>query len=198
MRRVLVLALLALALPMAAWADGITLTNQFGTISMSTSGITSKGSELTSFNGIQAPPGHSLGTVSYSTGALISGSVAAGGEFSSAGSTFDVIGKGNYGEPKGAIFTGGFTGDIQWTLVSSVGQKLVYTLTGDLSGQLYNGVNVTGQTTQTITTHPGQLNQGIGHITLGTTTLTTPEPGTLGLLGTGLLGIAGMFRRKKS
>jgi len=198
MRRVLVLALLALALPMAAWADGITLTNQFGTISMSASGITSKGSELTSFNGIQAPPGHSLGTVSYSTGALISGSVAAGGEFSSAGSTFDVVGKGNYGEPKGAIFTGGFTGEIQWTLVSSVGQKLVYTLTGDLSGQLYNGVNVTGTTTQTITTHPGQLNQGIGHITLGTTQLTTPEPGTLGLLGTGLLGIAGMFRRKKS
>jgi hypothetical protein len=198
MRRVLVLALLALALPMAAWADGITLTNQFGTISMSAAGITSKGSELTSFNGIQAPPGHSLGTVSYSTGALISGSVAAGGEFSSAGSTFDVVGKGNYGEPKGAIFTGGFTGDIQWTLVSSVGQKLVYTLTGDLSGQLYNGVNVTGTTTQTITTHPGQLNQGIGHITLGTTQLTTPEPGTLGLLGTGLLGIAGMFRRKKS
>jgi len=194
---VLVLALLALALPMAAWADGITLTNQFGTISMSAAGITSKGSELTSFNGIQAPPGHSLGTVSYSTGALISGSVAAGGEFSSAGSTFDVVGKGNYGEPKGAIFTGGFTGDIQWTLVSSVGQKLVYTLTGDLSGQLYNGVNVTGTTTQTITTHPGQLNQGIGHITLGTTQLTTPEPGTLGLLGTGLLGIAGMFRRKK-
>jgi len=198
MRRVLVLALLALALPMAAWADGITLTNQVGTISMSAAGITSKGSELTSFNGIQAPPGHSLGTVSYSTGALISGSVAAGGEFSSAGSTFDVVGKGNYGEPKGAIFTGGFTGDIQWTLVSSVGQKLVYTLTGDLSGQLYNGVNVTGTTTQTITTHPGQLNQGIGHITLGTTQLTTPEPGTLGLLGTGLLGIAGMFRRKKS
>jgi hypothetical protein len=198
MRRVLVLALLALALPMAAWADGITLTNQFGTISMSSAGISSKGSELTSFNGIQAPPGHSLGTVSYSTGALISGSVAAGGEFSSAGSTFDVVGKGNYGEPKGAIFTGGFTGDIQWTLVSSVGQKLVYTLSGDLSGQLYNGVNVTGSTTQTITTHPGQLNQGIGHITLGTTQLTTPEPGTLGLLGTGLLGIAGMFRRKKS
>ncbi|MGA9353307.1 MAG: PEP-CTERM sorting domain-containing protein [Terriglobales bacterium] len=198
MRRVLVLAFLALALPMAAFADGITLTNQFGTISMSSAGISSKGSELTSFNGIQAPPGHSLGTVSYSTGALLSGSVAAGGVFSSAGSTFDVVGKGNYGEPKGAIFTGGFTGNIDWTLVSSVGQKLVYTLSGDLSGQLYNGVNVTGQTTQTITTHPGQLNQGIGHITLGTTTLTTPEPGTLGLLGTGLLGIAGMFRRKKS
>ena len=198
MRRGVVLALLAMVLPMAAWADGITLTNKFGTISIQQSGITSKGSQLTSFNGIQAPPGHSLGTVSYSTGALVSGSIAAGGVFSSAGSTFDVVGKGNFGEPKGPIFTGGFTGNIDWTLVSHVGQTYVFTLSGDLTGQLYNGVMVTGNTTQTITTHPGQLNQGVGHITLGNTQLTTPEPGTLGLLGTGLLGIAGMFRRKKS
>jgi hypothetical protein len=198
MRRVLVISLLALALPMSVWATNISLTNQRGTISMSDAGITSKGSQLTSFNGIQAPPGKSLGTVSYSTGALVSGSIAAGGVFSSAGSTFDVIGKGNFGEPKGPIFTGGFTGNINWTLVSQSGSKEVYTLSGSLSGQLYNGVMVTGTTTQTITTHPGQLNQGIGHITLGSTQLTTPEPGTLGLLGTGLLGIAGMFRRKKS
>ena len=198
MRRVAVIALLALALPMAVWANDITLTNQGGTISITSSGITSKGSQLKSFNGIQAPPGKSLGSVSYTTGALVSGSIAAGGIFSSAGSTFDVVGKGNFGQPKGPIFTGGFTGDIAWTLVSQTGSKLVYTLSGDLSGQLYNGVIVTGTTTQTITTHPGQLAQGIGHITLGNTTLTTPEPGTLGLLGTGLLGIAGMFRRKRS
>jgi hypothetical protein len=187
-----------MALPIAAWANDITLTNQRGTISISDSGITSKGSQLTSFNSIQAPPGKSMGTVDYSTGALVSGSIQAGGIFSSAGSSFDVVGKGNYGEPKGPIFTGSFTGNIDWTLVSQTGSKLVYTLSGNLVGQLYNGVMVTGTTTQTITTHPGQLNQGIGHITLGSTTLTTPEPGTLGLLGTGLLGIAGMFRRKKS
>ena len=199
MRRVVVLALLALALPIAAWADGIDLTNLYGTISISNSGIISKGSELTSFNGIQAPKGHSLGSVSYGTGALLTGSIAAGGTFSATGSYFDVVGKGNYGQPKGNIFVGSFVGPITWTLVSQVKQRVHYELTGNLSGQLYTGRTVTGQTTQDFYSSVGQLKQGIGHIQLGTTHLnSTPEPGTLGLLGTGLLGIAGTFRRKKS
>jgi hypothetical protein len=197
MRRVVVLALLALALPMAAWADGIVLTNQFGSISVSAAGIVSKQSQLTSFNGVVAPAGHSMGSVSFSTGALVSGSLAAGGTFSATGSSFVVIGKGNYGEPKGTIFSGSFVGPISWTLTSPPGQKnLTYTLSGTIQGMLYNGRMVTGTTTQNIFTVQGQLAQGIGHIRVGTTNLTAPEPGTLGLLGTGLLGIAGMFRRK--
>ena len=78
MRRVLVLALLALALPMAAWADGIDLVNLHGSISISSAGITSVGSQLHQFNGVVAPSGHTLGSVSFSTGALLSGSIAAG------------------------------------------------------------------------------------------------------------------------
>src|ERR1019366_10346642 len=112
MRRVVVLALLALALPIAAWADGIVLTNQFGSISISTAGITSVQSQLKSFNGITATAGHSLGSVSFSTGALTSGSIRWGGTFSATGSTFVVIGKGNYGQPKGTIFSGSFVGPI--------------------------------------------------------------------------------------
>jgi PEP-CTERM motif len=197
MRRVLVLALLALALPMAAWADGISLVNEFGSISVSDSGITTKGSELKQFNSIVAPPGKSLGTVSFSTGALTSGSLLAGGTFSATGSSFLVVGVGKYGEPKGTIFSGAFVGPIDWTLTSPPGDKSrTYTLSGEISGMLYTGRVVSGTTTQDIFTSTGQLAQGVGHIRVGTTNLTVPEPGTLGLLGTGLVGIAGIFRRK--
>jgi hypothetical protein len=188
-------------MPIAAWASGIDLTNQFGTISISNSGISSKGSELTSFNGFTAPAKHSMGTVSYTTGALLTGSIAGGGTFAGdASSSFVVVGNGHYGVPvKGTLFSGTFVGPVTWTLVSQVHQKVYYTLTGNLSGQLYTGRTVTGTTTQNLYSSVGQLSSGIGHITLGNTHLnTTPEPGTLGLLGTGLLGIAGTFRRKKS
>ncbi len=197
MKAALLLIVLALALPVTAFADGIVLTNQNGSISISTAGISSFGSQLKSFNGVVAPPGHSLGSVRFSTGALISGSIAAGGTFSSTGSSFVVIGKGNYGQPKGTIFNGSFVGPIIWTLTSPPGAKnLTFTLSGTIQGMLYNGRMVSGTTVQNIYTINGQLAQGIGHIKVGSTPLAVPEPATLGMFGVGLVALGGMFRRK--
>ncbi len=199
MRRLLFVTILALALPFAAWADGIALVNEFGGISISNSGISTTGSELKQFNSIVAPPGRSLGTVSFSTGALVTGSLLAGGTFSAAGSSFLVVGVGKYGAPKGTIFSGSFIHPIDWILTSPpADQSRTYTLTGTISGMLYTGRIVTGKTTQNIFTANGQLAQGIGHLHMGSTSFTVPEPGTLGLLGTGLAGIAGMFRHKQT
>jgi PEP-CTERM motif len=194
MKQLAVLLGLAL-LPMAAWADGIDMTNQFGGLSVTTAGIVMTGSQLKSFEGITAPLGHSLGSVSFSTGALLSGSIMGGGTFSSVGSTFVVTGVGNFGQPKGTIFTGSFVGPILWTLDSTVGRNLTFTLTGTISG-MFEGRKVTGTTTQTMYSTNGQLSTGIGHARMGTTNLAVPEPGTLGLLAMGLFGIAGTARRK--
>ncbi len=197
MKAALLLIVLALALPLTAFADGIVLTNQNGSISISTAGISSFGSQLKSFNGVVAPPGHSLGSVRFSTGALISGSIAAGGTFSSTGSSFVVIGRGNYGQPKGTIFNGSFVGPIMWTLTSPPGAKnLTFTLSGTIQGMLYDGRMVSGTTVQNIYTINGQLAQGIGHIKVGSTPLAVPEPSTLGMFGVGLVALGGMFRRK--
>ena len=197
MKAALLLIVIAVALPFTAFADGIVLTNQNGSIAISNAGISSTGSQLRRFNGIVAPPGHSLGSVSFSTGALTSGSLATGGTFSSTGSSFVVMGKGNYGQPKGTIFSGSFVGPIIWTLTSPPGAKnLTFTLSGTIQGMLYDGRMVSGTTVQNIYTIKGQLAQGIGHIKVGSTPLAVPEPGTLSMFGVGLVALGGMFRRK--
>jgi len=198
MRRVVVLALLAFALPIAAWADTIDITNKFGEISVSMGGIVSTHSEMRSYNGINAPRSSSLGYVSFGTGAFSGSSLASNGTFSATGSWFDIVS--GSGKHAVSIFSGAFVGPITWTSTTLPGShRLTFVLTGDIRGMLNNGHEETGKTTQYFYSTKFQLSKGIAHISGGTTTLSaTPEPGTLGLLGTGLVGIAGIFRRKKS
>lgn len=199
MRRVVVLALLALALPMVAWAGEIDISNQFGSISISNAGISSVGSQLTGWDKIKGVHG----SVSFSTGALTAGSYLTGGTFSSAGSTFVVLGVGKWakaltGQTKNPVtlFSGSFTGPINWTIFSTTKNSTTYQLSGAIQGMLYTGRIVSGVTTQYLTATNGQWAAGKGHITMGSSGLSAPEPETLGLLGTGLVGIAGLFRRK--
>jgi hypothetical protein len=193
----------------AVFASGINFTNQFGTATITDAGIFSHGVQLESYNGVHAKPGHSLGSVVFSTGALISGSILGGGTFSATGSVFDIFGTGK-GVPHGAIFTGCFRdyafgpdrarggfGPLTWTLLSHVGQTYNFSLTGSIAGTLWNGRFVTGTTTQYITlAHNQWIVDHKGTIGLGGGALSTPEPNTLLMLGTGIAAMAGVFRRK--
>jgi hypothetical protein len=139
--------------------------------------------------------GSNLGSVSFTTGALSSGSLQMGGTFA-AGGTFSVAGNGSDGLPNGVIFSGTFSGPVTWTMVTLANGTHNYTLTGTLSGQLEGGSTVQGVTVQlTINTGKGFFN-GATNISSGDTSITTPEPGSLSLMGTGLLGLAGLVRRK--
>ena len=71
MKRVAVIVgLCALLLSAAAWADNIKLTNNFGSVSVTDAGIVSTGMQLKSYGLVTAGPGHSMGSVSFSTGAF--------------------------------------------------------------------------------------------------------------------------------
>jgi hypothetical protein len=198
MKKILLLAMLALALPMAAFAkDSIDFTNSGGTLTGSSAGLSLSGSELIAINGLSGlglVTGN-LGSLVFGTGALTSGSLQMGGTFAGGG-WFDIAGNGTNGIPSGALFSGSFSGPVTWTLITLANGTHDYTLTGSVTGTWLNGATVDGATVQlVINTGKGFFN-GSTTISSGDTNITVPEPGSLTLLGTGLLGLAGVVRRK--
>jgi hypothetical protein len=199
MKKMLLLAVLALALPTAVFAgSGVDFTNSGGTLSGTNSGLSLSGSVLVAVKGLNGSgliTGNNLGSLEFSTGALASGSLQMGGTFA-AGGSFTITGSGTNGIPNGTLFTGSFSGPLTWTLVTLSNGTHNYTLSGSLSGWNGSGTATQGVTVQlTINTGKGFFN-GSTNISSGDTNIVVPEPGSLSLLGTGLIGLAGVIRRK--
>ena len=213
MKRAMLLMFLMVGLQATSWANSsnIVFTNTGGrittgvikidgttvpTLSLSNSTLTG----FTGFNGV--PITGNLGTVSFTTGGFIpsSGSLGSGGVFG-AGGSFTITGNGSHGL-SGTLFQGTFTGPVNWTATFNRNARnehgaWYYVLTGTVAGSLHNGATAIGGTVQfTFDVPKGKtFSKGV-NLNNGITTVTVTEPGTLGLLGTGLFGIAGMVRRK--
>lgn len=205
MKRTVFMALLALALPLAAFAGNVDLGNNGGTLSGSSAGLTLTGSILSDVTGLTGPglTQGNLGTLTFTTGSLISGSLSSTTPGSIAtlngGGSFVITGNGTNGVPNAVLFTGTFNGPVSWMVDSDCGPNgsVCYTLTGSIKGTWYNGQTVFGSTTQLTFAAGKDGFNGTIQLGSGNTVITTvPEPSTLGLLGTGLVGLAGVVRKK--
>jgi hypothetical protein len=193
MKQTILLALLALAFPLAAFADNVDFSNMGGTLTGSSAGLSLSGSVLSGVVGLggNGPVTGDLGTVSFTTGSLLSGNLATDAVFNSGGS-FVITGNGSNGVPNGVIFSGTFTSTVTWAYASTLSDgSEVFDISGNVSGgSTIQGYAVVGS--NGFTQVSGTL--GSGNTILSTT---APEPGTLVLFGTGLAGLAAAVLGKR-
>jgi hypothetical protein len=175
MKRIALLALLALALPLSAFANSTwDFTNIDGTLTGNVLGLSLAGSDVINIEG----PGGPFACPCTE-------------DFTTALGVFTIS------DAFGVIFNGTFTSPV--VLVSE--GNGIYQISAYVAGTL----TLPNGNTKAVTGFTSQLYLATGAIAAGTfssqfgsgdTILATPEPGTLALLGTGLLGLAGVARKK--
>lgn len=215
LRRVVLLAALALlVMPTAALADGIDFGVFGGALNLTGSlELTNSpgGSILGSVGRIPSGSGPAdfgnFGTMLFTTGAFVS-STATSATFGAGGSLV-INSNATYQTATGiapqVLFNGGFSGPTTLALVGQNNQGLdIFQLSGLVSGNVaaalyaYMGLPNVNPADGFILTLVVQTNaEGGLSISSGDINVSSvPEPGTLALFGTGLLGLAGLVRRR--
>lgn len=196
--KMLLLVVLAMALPLAAFGDAVSFTSSGGTFTGTSFGYVLTNATLTQINGLggNTYSGSDLGTVSFSTAKLGSiSNVIVGGSIM-AGGTITITGNGSDGLAAGTLFSGTFAQGGTWGYVLQSNGTYLYTLTANVTGQEGSNNSASGLMTFTINTGTSIFPGSTSASGTDSVNVAVPEPSEIGFVGMGLLGLIGVIRRK--